>query len=193
VKKVNSEKALDEGSPQKASDSQKKASQKMQDMANKMSDSMDQAAEEAYSEDMQALRQLLENLVTLSFEQETLIEEFENTQKNTPKYVDLVQDQFKIKDDFRIVEDSLNALASRVFEIESFVEEKVTEVKENLGSSIDELEERNTARASIHQQKSMKNINDIALMLDESLKQMQAEMAAQKSGDPKCSKNNWMG
>jgi len=147
----------------------------MQQMANKMKESLDQAAEEAYEEDIAALRQLLENLVTLSYDQENLIEEFSNTSKNTPRYVELVQDQFKVRDDFSIVEDSLNALASRVFQIQSFVEEKVTEVKSNLRTSLTELEERNTNKASVNQQKSMKNINDIALMLDESLKQMQAE------------------
>jgi hypothetical protein len=34
------------------------------------------------------------------------------TTVNTPRYVELTQQQYKIKDDFKLVEDSLQALAA---------------------------------------------------------------------------------
>jgi hypothetical protein len=48
---------------------------------------------------------------------------------NTPRYVELAQQQYKIKDDFKLVEDSLQALANRQFQIESIINEKVSELK----------------------------------------------------------------
>jgi hypothetical protein len=126
--------------------------------------------------------------VGLSFGQEDLIDEFDLTDLNTPRYVDLVQDQFKIKDDFSLVEDSLRALSKRVFQIETFVTEKVTEINENLDEGIDELEERRKTQAADHQQRTMKSLNDLALMLSETLNQMQQQMAGMMSGSQMCNK-----
>ena len=59
----------------KASKSQKKAAQKMKQMAQQMQQGMESGEMEQMEEDMAALRQLLENLVGLSFDQEELINE----------------------------------------------------------------------------------------------------------------------
>lgn len=184
---------LDKNQNQKASQSQKNAAQKMKNMANNMNSKMQSGQMEQMMEDMQALRQLLENLVGLSFDQEALIKKLEKAEINTPRYVSLVQEQFKIKDDFRIVEDSLQALAKRVFQIESFVTGKVTDIKENIGSSLGDLEERRKFQAADHQQRTMKNLNDLALMLSETMNQMQQQMSMMMSGNQMCSKPNSSG
>ena len=85
----------------------------------------------------------------------------------TKLYDELVQEQFKIKNDFKVAEDTLQALSKRVIQIESFITEKVTEVKSNLSSSLEQLEERQKPQAADHQQRTMKNLNDLALMLSE--------------------------
>jgi len=137
---------------------------------------------------MEALRQLLENLVGLSFDQEDLIEGLRKTKINTPKYVEGVQEQYKLKDDFKLIEDSLQELSKRVYQIESFVTEKVTEVKVNIRESIDNLEERRIPQANDHQQRSMQNVNDLALMLSEVMNQMQQQMSSMMSGSQMCNK-----
>ncbi len=179
---------LNKGEKQKAGEKQKSASDKMKEMAQGMKDMMQQANQEQIEEDLEALRQLLENLVTLSFDEEETMEDIGEAQINTPHYVALVQKQYKIKDDFKIVEDSLQALSKRVFEIESFVTEKVTEVKRNIKESLEHLEERKTSSATTQQQYAMTGMNDLALMLSEVMNQMQQQMAQQKSGDQMCEK-----
>lgn len=169
-----------------ASDKQKKAAQKMKDMAESMQMQMDGGQMEQMEEDMEALRQLLENLIGISFEQEDLIATIGKTSINTPRYVELVQDQYKIKDDFKLVEDSLQALSKRVHQIESYVTEKVTDIKSNMKTSLDDLEERKKTQASEHQQRTMKNVNDLALMLSEVMNQMQQQMASMMAGDQMC-------
>ncbi len=184
----DSKEQLQQNQNSKASESQKKASEKMKEMANSMAMEMQSAEMEQLQEDMQALRQLLENLVGLSFDQEDLMSEFNEATINTPKYLDLVQQQFKLQDDFKLVEDSLNALSKRVFQIESFVTEKVSEIKSNMSSSIDDLEDRKKTRASGAQQLTMKNVNDLALMLSEVLNQMQQQMSSMMAGNQMCAK-----
>ncbi|MCB0549247.1 MAG: DUF4175 domain-containing protein [Phaeodactylibacter sp.] len=188
-----SQQQLQQNQNNKASESQKKASQKMKDMAEAMDMMMQSAEMEQMEEDIQALRQLLENLVGLSFDQEELIDKFNLTEINTPRYVDLVQDQFKLKDDFRLIEDSLQALSKRVFQIESFITEKVTEVKDNMKSSLEDLEERRKPQASDHQQRAMKNVNDLALMLSEVMNQMQQQMSGMMAGNQMCNKPGGQG
>lgn len=159
-----------------AAKKQKKAANKMKNMANKMKQNKQKGKQKQMEEDIQTLRQLLENLVTLSFAQEKNMKEVSGATINTPRYVELAQDQYKIKDDFKLVEDSLQALASRNFDIESIVTEKVTDLKSSLKSSLEELEERRVNMATEQQQRSMKTFNDLALMLSEALQNMQMKM-----------------
>ena len=179
---------LKKNSKSGASKKQKSAAEKMKKMASDMAMEMEAGEQEQMEEDMEALRQLLENLVTLSFDQEDLMEHVKQTDINTPRYVDLTQTQYKLKDDFKLVEDSLHALSKRVFQIESFVTEKVGEINDNMESSLENLEERKKPQASENQQFSMKNLNDLALMLNEVMQQMQQQMGESMPGNQSCNK-----
>jgi hypothetical protein len=184
----NSQEQLEQKQNKNASKSQKNAAQRMRDMASQMGKQMEQSDQEQMQEDMAMLRQLLENLVTLSFDQERLINDFTSTEVTTPRYVTLVQDQYKIKDDFKVVEDTLHALSKRVTQIESFVHEKVSDINLNLKKSLEQLEERNKVVSSDHQQRTMTYLNDLALMLSEVMNQMQQQMANQMPGSQMCNK-----
>ncbi len=183
-----SQEKMEKQDNQGASKKQKQAAQKMKKMAGGMSASMKAGEQEQMEEDIKALRQLLENLVTLSFDQEDLINNIKKTQINTPKYVRHIQEQFKLKDDFRLIQDSLETLAKRNDKIQGFVTEKVVEVKNNIVESIDQLEERKKADAETNQRHTMKNVNDLALMLSESMEQMQQQMSGMMSGSQMCNK-----
>lgn len=176
-----SKQELQKNQNDKAAKSQKSAAKEMKKMAESMQSDMKAGQMQQMQEDMSSLRQLLENLVGLSFDQEDLITGLDETNINTPAYTNLVQDQFKLKDDFRLVEDSLQALSKRVFQIESFVTGKVTDINRGLQQSIDELEDRKKVQAGRLQQLTMTNINDLALMLSEVLNQMQQQMSSMMS------------
>lgn len=183
----DSKQGIQQQQNQKASRKQKSASKKMKEMAESMAMQMQGQQQEQMEEDMKALRQLLENIVTLSFEQEEVMDNFQPVEINTPRYVGLVQQQKKIQDDFKIVEDSLYALAKRVAQMETFITEKVGEIKDNMRKGIDHLEERQKPNAGEQQQRAMKNLNDLALMLSEVMQQMQMQMASGMPGNQQCS------
>jgi hypothetical protein len=159
----------------------KKMSQEMQEM-------MQMNQMQQMEQDVKAMRQLLENLVNMSFEQERLIDDINKTVPNTPMYVNLVRQQFKLKDDFRHIEDSLAVLAKRVFQLQGFITEKVTDVKKALNKSIENLEDRQKRTAMVQQQFTMTYVNDLALMLSDAMKQMQQQMAQQMAGQQMCEK-----
>ena len=182
------EKQMEKGDMKKASKAQKSAGQKMKEMAGNLELEMTSGEMEQMEEDMDALQQLLENLVTISFDQEDLISDLSQTGVTTPKYVDLTQWQYKLKDDFKLVEDSLFALSKRVSEIEPIVNEKVGEIKNDISKALDFLEDRAVKKASPKQRSIMTNVNDLALMLDEAMQAMQQAMASMMPGNKMCKK-----
>ena len=183
-----SEESLEKKDNKKASKSQKSAAEKMKDMAGSLQQQMQDSDQETAEEDMQALRQLLENLITLSYDEEELIDNVQRSQVNTPRYIALVQEQFKLKEDFSLISDSLYALSKRVDQIESFVTEKLVETETRFGKALTDLEERKKPEADDHQRRIMKNVNDLALMLSESMEQMQQSMACNMPGNQQCNK-----
>ncbi|MDC0231443.1 DUF4175 domain-containing protein [Aureispira] len=184
----NSSQQLQKKKNQKASKSQKNASQKMKEMSKSLQEMMQMNRMEQMKLDMKSIRQLLENLLMMSFEQEDLMGDINVTVTNTPTYVKLVQKQDKLKDDFNHIEDSLHALSKRVYQIEAFVTEKVTKVKKTLKKSVETLEDRQKSTAVVQQQHTMTGVNDLALMLNETMDQMQQEMAQKMPGKQMCEK-----
>lgn len=179
---------LQNGKKKKASQSQQDAGQKMQQMAQKMSSMQNSMQMEQAMEDLDNLRQLLENLVKLSFDQEQLFEEVKLTETDQPKFKTLVQEQYKLKDDAAMIEDSLIELSKRVFQIQSFVTEELHKMNREIGQSIDNMEERKKEPAVSNQQFAMTSANNLALMLSEVMEQMQEAMAQSMPGNQQCQK-----
>jgi len=136
----------------KASKSQKNASQKMQQLAQKMSKMKEEMEQEENEEDMDAMRALLENLLRLSFNQEQLMQQLKTIDINNPQYLKLSQQQQKLKDDAKSIEDSLFALSKRVVEIAPKVNQEITAINQNMEESLDNLEARMVPQARSRQQ-----------------------------------------
>lgn len=172
----------------KASQNQKSAANNMKNASQKMSEMKAQMEQEQNAEDMQAIRQLLENIVQLSFDEEKLMNNVKATNINNPKYVDLMKEQQRVRENSKMVEDSLFALAKRQEQIKSFITKEITSVNKYLAKSIDDMEDRNVIKALANQQFVMTGYNNLALMLSEALQQMQQQMSEsqqQSSGSPK--------
>jgi hypothetical protein len=170
-----------------ASKSQKKAAQKMKKQAQDMKSSMEGGASDQAGEDIKTIRQLLENLVTVSFDQEALFKQIGPYMVNSPAYPAAIRKQFKLQNDFKIIEDSLVALSNRNADIEGFVMDKVAEIKNGIKESINMLEERQVPQGQEKQRRIMKNLNDLALMMNESLDKAQ-QNASGNPGSGSCSK-----
>lgn len=169
----------------KASESQKSAAEKMDELADDLKAMLSNSSESA--EDMESLRQLLDNLLYISFQQENLMEQFKSVKNESPDYVKLIQKQKKLKDDAKMVEDSLFALSKRVVQLESAINKEISAVNFNMEKAIELMAERVKPMASAKQQYVMTSINNLALLFDEALQQMQ-EQAKQKPGEGSCDK-----
>ncbi|HKK11048.1 MAG TPA: hypothetical protein VJ939_09435, partial [Bacteroidales bacterium] len=168
---------------------QNKAIQKMQETEDALESislslkgQQKQMMQQNLAEDIDNLKQILENLITLSFEQEKLMGDFSAVQRNDPKYVEMIQDQFTMQEKLEVVEDSLIALSKRQAMIKTFITEELDKVKNNMERSIEFFNERNVRSGLSRQQYGMMHINNLALMLSEALKNMQSSLNSMGSG-----------
>lgn len=182
-----SQDALDKNNSKKAAEKQKKAAAEMKAMKQKMKKSQMQMQQEAQAEDYNSLRQIMDNIIYVSKEQEQLALQFKTLRGYNQLYVELAQRQRKLKEDAKIIEDSLLALSKRVPQISSFVNKEIGEINFNMSRALDALGDRNTGEASVRQQYAMMHLNNLALMLSESMQEMQQQMneAMQQQGNSK--------
>lgn len=174
----NSKKQLSQKSQSKAAQSQKKAAQSMRKMSSQMSQASQGMEMEQLQEDMDALRDILENLIAASFEQERLMKEIRQVNLQDPRFVKLGQDQIKLQSDTKIIEDSLYALANRNVQIQSFITRELNEMKFQMNESISNIRDRKIGVAAAKQQFTMTAMNNLSLMLSDVFKQMQQAMMA---------------
>ncbi len=180
----DSKEGLEKKKNGKASESQKKAAEKMKKMAEKMKKAQEEGKEKQAEEDYYTLRQILENLIELSDEQEVLIKQMQETRNYNPKYVELSAKQRKLKEETKSVEDSLLALSKRQIAIQSFVNKEMSGINNNMDKAIESFGKIEINQGTVRQQYVMTGFNNLAVMLTESLKQMQEEMNEKKDKKP---------
>jgi len=177
----NSLEEMKDNKMKKSSQSQKNASQKMKELSEKMKSMKMNMEMEEMEINAEKLRRILENLLFVSFEQEKLYEQLKSINNYNPQYVELTQQQKKLKDDMNMIEDSLFALSKELPMIESFVNKEVESINYQMQQTLQLLADRYMQDARSKQAFALTSINNLAVMLSEILKQMQDEMS-QMSG-----------
>ena len=156
---------------------QKNAAQKMKSLSKKLSTMQGGMQMEMMQANLDQLRDILDNLIKLSFNQEEIMTEMRQVSQSDPRFLELSQNQLKLKDDAEVIQDSLIALANRVVQISSFVTREVDQINLSVNKTLDYLKERNRGRALTEQQFAMTSINNLALLLDDTMQQMQMAMS----------------
>ncbi len=184
----NSSEQMQNEKKKDAQKSQKKSSEKMEELSMMMQNMQQQMQDEANAEDMETLRQILENLVDLSFEEEALIEKLSTLENNDPSYLDVMKNQNDIRFKSNLIADSLFALSKRQIAVEATVIKEVTALHKGLDKSIEQLAERRVKKAYKNGQDAMTSANNLALLLSQVLDQMQKQQAQGMPGAGSCSK-----
>jgi hypothetical protein len=196
----NSSDALGDKKSGKASKSQKNAAQQMQEMADKMKEDQQEMEQEQTGEDIETIRAILKSLLKISFRQEGLANRLQQISVKDPKYQDIINDQGNIKDDLKMVEDSLLALSKRQIKIQPIVNKEIGSINHNVELALNDLLAMNTVgylgnfqnqNAITRQQYVMTSVNNLALLLNESMENMKQEMNSKKKeckGNSSCSK-----
>lgn len=191
------QKQLQKGKNSKASEQQQQAGEEMQQLSEEMQQMQQQIEEQNVAEDSEQIRRLLKNLVQLSFNQEDLMNSVKDVYIQDPRYQHIIVDQNKVKTDFRNVSDTLLAIAKRQIAVANAINKELGSANSNIAKSLNDLLVFNQTfygQAKNHQaatsmQYTMTSLNNLSLILAESLDKMQNQMRQQKQqGSSKCSK-----
>ncbi len=183
----DSKQSLDNGKPKKAINSQKRSIQQMKQMQQQMESAQNSMEMEMDMENLESLRQILHGLIRLSYDQESLMTDFNQVQQSDPRYVQLSQNQIKVKDDSKVLEDSLLVLAKKDPFLGSVVTKEISELNDHLDKAALNVKERRKSNASAEMQFSMTSINNLALLLNSHYNMMMNAMqnAKKKPGKGK--------
>ena len=170
------------GNPQESQQQKQNAGQKMQQMANNMMMQMQMGGMEQMAEDAHLVRILLENVVHASHQEEGLMKEIGQMHADDPSLVEKIIFQKEIADNFGMVRDSLRSMALRQPAIQNFVFDELHNIDDQTAQAMQYLNNLKLSTAVARQQTAMMSMNNLALMLAESLEQMENDMQA--SGMP---------
>ena len=163
---------------QQSQQKKQKAGQKMQQMAEQMMQMMQMGGMEQMAEDAHLLRILLENVVHASHEQEALMSEIGKMRSDDPSLVEKIIHQKDVADNFNMVRDSLRSMAMRQPMIQNFVFDELHTIENQTENAMKYLNDIKLSQATRHQQTAMMSMNNLALMLAESLENMENSMEA---------------
>lgn len=183
-----SRKNLEQNRPSDAREPQQKAIEKMKEMSRQMNQEIQGAMMEIDMKNLESLRHILHGLIKISHNQEEILTDMRSLPGNDPRFNELAQRQIKLKDDVKVLEDSLLALASRDPMMGSFVTREITDLDDNLQKAIEANNEKRRGPALNAMQLSMTSVNNLALMLDshyDALMQMMANARPSRSRNNK--------
>ena len=179
---------LDKKNRKKSGAEIQKTSEKLKNLAFSMQQMLQSNTMEQNMENIENLKQILSNLIILSFSQEEVLTDLGGINSNDPALIQLNQKQKGIADQSKVVKDSLYALAMRTPQITSMVNNELLSLELNLNKSSEQMEEALFPNARVSQQFVITATNNLALMLNEALENLEKQMADGMSGDQECEK-----
>lgn len=176
-----SKEQLNQKNNPKSKSAQQNASEQMRQMSKSLNEKSQGMDMEQLDIDIKATRQLLTNLLRLSFDQEALMQDLRITPLRSSEYPKLIRKQNQLREAGKLIKDSLFALSKRVPQLGPGINKETVELEKRLGDAVRYLEERQTQVVGVSQQYAMTSANNLALMLNDVLSNL-LTMQAQASG-----------
>lgn len=180
------EESEDSGDQENAQQKKQKAGKKIKEMSENMMSLMMGGGMDQLAEDAHLVRILLENVVRSSHAEEALMNEIGSMKKDDPTVSQKISRQKEISENFVMVEDSLRKMANRQTSVKNFVFNELQIIDQQTESAMKDILESRLGSATQKQQHAMMSMNNLALMLAESLNEIESMMDGSSSSS--CSK-----
>jgi hypothetical protein len=185
---------MQNGNSKQAKSSQKEAEDAMEEMAEALQNSMSESEKEENKEDAEMIKRLLKNIVIVSKQQENIEEEMKNITVNNKRYPVLLKEQQSLNKNIRHISDSLYALGKRQAAVANVINQELKNMEHYSNDVMSDLLAMNTVFVSGYknnsairnQQLLMTSLNNVAVLLAESLDKMDKQ---NMSGSGKGSKS----
>lgn len=179
----NSLQELQQNNRRNSSRSMQNTSEKLKNMAFSMQQMLNSNQMQQNMENIQNLKQILKNLLVLSFDQEDVLRGVSTTSGSDPVLIRLTRKQRDLMTQSEVIKDSLYALANRAPQIGNVVNNELMAMTINLNRSSELMNEGLNSQALTNQQLVVTAANNLALMLSEILQQMEDMMNNSEDGD----------
>ena len=159
---------------------------------NQLAFAMDQMLKAGKKKQNQAniedLKQILENLILVSFDQEKLLNQLSVIDYNNPLINELKVKQKNVQGQVVFIKDSLYALSKRTPEISSVINKEILALESSADASFENLESGNIGGSRMYEQYGITAANSLALFLSESLENIKKQQNASAESDEDCDK-----
>lgn len=172
----------------KSIESIRENSQQLQSFSNSIKKSLEENQLKQNFENINNIRQILDNLIYLSLEQEELLIQLNTVGVNDPQLNEIIGFQDNLIDQTSHVKDSLYALSNRTAAIGNIINKELVDLEFSMAKSKDELADDKISSAKKEQQLSITALNNMAVFLNEALKNLERQMANSMPGDQQCNK-----
>ena len=165
----------------------------MEELADRLEQDMNESELEEVTEDIAVLRQILDNLVQISFDQEDVMKMTQRLSPRSSNYTNHIAKQNVVKNNMKMIEDSLLALARRQLSVKPFITKEVSKINNYIQSVYAGFDARNPKKAAQDQQFALTSMNNLSLMLAESMQEMKQKQSeckskCKKAGNGSCNK-----
>ena len=161
---------------------QKSAAQKMKQMSMSMQMQMSASGMQQLQEDAEMLRQIIDNLVVFSFDEEDVMNRFKNIEVNHNEYAKYLKKQHELRTHFEHVDDSLFAISLRQPDFSQQITKEINDVYFNIDKALDHLSENLLYQGVSSQQYALTSANNLANLLNSALDNMQMQMGMPSPG-----------
>ena len=188
---------IHEGDANSAKQNQQQTTGMLQALAENIENQMNQIEQENMAEDAAFIRLLLKSVVRVSFAQENLMDELSRIRVNDPYYAEIIRKQSSLVSEIGFVIDSVRAISKRQPQVALTTDKEVKNLLGYTDETMSQLLRMNDVHyqryrmsnrsAMTAQQYTMTSLNNLALLLSESLDniQQQLQMKGNSSGNQK--------
>lgn len=184
--KENFKRVIDEsekGNKRKTSSGLEENRKSLEQLSFAMDQMMKNTRNKQNQENIEDVRQILENLLSISFDQERILEMMSKVDFNNPIVNELKIKQLNLGSQVEFVKDSLEALAKRTPEIGSVVNKEMLALENSISSSLKVLDDGSIGSSRIYQQYGITAANNLALFLSEALENLRDQEKNSMEGE----------
>ena len=172
-KSIQEERKSEKSPDKKSEEIKKEAGSKMKELSQEMEMQVGGGGPSSQI-DLEQIRQLMRELNDYSFEQERLLLGLDQYNSRSVRFIETGQQQVRMALKFGVIRDSLVSLGYQEPMIASLINQELFHVETSLKNMDRSVQEGNISQVQYEQQKVMEGSNELAVRLDELLRNIQA-------------------
>lgn len=157
---------------QKAKQDQQQVSQNMQQMMDMLQQMKDQMMQQNQMQVFTDMMRIMDNLLKISQQQEDLKTESERLDPNSQQFTENAQKQNNLKQTLNRLLQQLSDLSQKTFAVSPEMGKALGSANQQMDASIQAMQNRNGAFAALTQSEAMKNLNEAASIMKNSMESM---------------------